>query len=453
MSSSRTARRTAEPTPRRTTRSGRPVWSNWSGSVTADPVRVEHPRSTEDVAASVRTARALGLRVKPVGSGHSFSAVAQAPDVQLRLDHLTGLVEADPATGRVRLRAGTPLHAVPALLEPLGLAMANLGDIDRQTLSGAVATGTHGTGLGFGGLATQVVGLTLVDGTGEVHRLTEDDHDLAGAVVGLGALGVVTELTVQCVEAFVLHAVERPEPLGHVLDSFVERCRTEDHLEFYWFPGTGRALTKTNTRLPRDTGLEPLSRQRRLVEDELLSNRAYAALCHLGSRAPRVVPVLNRVAAATIGNRSFTDRSDRVFATSRRVRFHETEWAVPLAALPDVQREIDAALRRRGWTVSFPLEFRAAAADDRWLSTAYGRETGYVAAHRYCREDPRAYFRLVQDIALAHDGRPHWGKMHDLGVGGLSTVHPRMADFLALRDRCDPDRVLSNEYLDRTLGG
>lgn len=439
--------------PVRIPRRGRPsaTWRNWSGSVTATPSRVEHPASADEVVDLMTRARTEGRRVKPVGSGHSFSPVAQAPDVQVQLDRLTGLVAADPATRRVTLRAGTPLHAIPALLRPLGLAMTNLGDIDRQTISGAVSTGTHGTGLAFGGLATQVVGLTLVDGTGRPQTLTENDPELAGAVVGLGALGVVTELTLQCTAAFVLSAVERPEPLAEVLDGFVERCRAEDHLEFYWFPGTTTALTKTNTRLPADAPLRPLSRSRRLVEDELLSNRAYAALCRVGARAPALVPSLNRLGAATIGDRSFTDRSDRVFATARGVRFHETEWAVPLEALVPVQREIDAALRRRGWTPSFPLELRAAAADDRWLSTAYGRETGYVAAHRFHREDPGDYFRLVRDVALAHDGRPHWGKQHDLDHARLAAAYPRMGDVVALRDRLDPDRVLSNAYLDRVL--
>lgn len=418
-------------------RAPRHTWSNWAGSVTADPVRA---------------ARAEGLRVKAVGSGHSFSAVAQAPDVQLRLDRLTGLVDADPAARRVTLRAGTPLHDIPRLLAPLGLAMTNLGDIDRQTVSGAVSTGTHGTGLAFGGLATQVVGLRLVDGTGEVRHLDEGDPELAGAALSLGALGVLTEVTLRCTDAFVLRAVERPEPLPHVLASFVERCRAEDHLEFYWFPGTGTALTKTNTRLPAGTPLAPLTRRRRLVEDELLSNQVYAGMVRLGARVPAVVPALNRVGAATIGKRSFTDHSHRVFVTSRRVRFHETEWAVPLEALPQVQREIDAQLRRRGWRVSFPLEFRAAAADDRWLSTAHGRESGYVAAHRFHQEDPGGYFALVRDIALAHDGRPHWGKMHDLDHPRLAAAYPRMADLVALRDRLDPGGTFANDYLDRVLG-
>lgn len=435
----------------RRSRSARPAWRNWSGSVSADPVRVEHPRSVGEVVTAVRRARAEGLRVKPVGSGHSFSSVAAAPDVQVRLEGMTGVVSVDPASRRATLRAGTPLHAIPALLDPLGLAMTNLGDIDRQTLSGAVATGTHGTGLSYGGLATQVVGLSLVDGTGAVQTFGEHDPELAGAVISLGALGVVTELTLQCTDAFALALVEQTEPMGQVLETFVERCRTEDHLEFFWFPGTDVALTKTSTRLPADTQLSPLSRRRRLLEDELLANRVYALMCRLGARVPAVVPALNRVGAATVGGRRVTDRSDRVFVTSRSVRFHETEWAVPLDALAPVQQEIDAALRRRGWTPSFPLEFRAAAADDRWLSTGYGRQSGYVAAHVFHREDPGPYFRLVRDIALAHDGRPHWGKMHDLDHGALASRLPRMGDFVALRDRLDPDRLFANPYLDQVL--
>ncbi|MDO5740421.1 MAG: D-arabinono-1,4-lactone oxidase [Ornithinimicrobium sp.] len=431
---------------------GRSAWHNWSGSVTARPVRVDRPWSQDEVVSVIHRAREQGLRVKAVGAGHSFSPIAHAPGVQVDLTGLTGLVAADATRGQVTLRAGTPLHAIPALLAPHGLAMANLGDIDRQTISGAVSTGTHGTGLGHGGLATQVVGLSLVDGTGQLRTFTQEDPELRGAVIGLGALGVVTEVTLQCVGAFALHAVERPEPLEHVLETFVERCQSEDHLEFYWFPHTGTASTKTNTRLPADSPLAPLSRRQRVLDDELLANGAYAATCRVGAQLPFIVPTLNRVAASLYGDRSFTDRSDRVFATSRRVRFHETEWAVELEAVPTVQREIEAMIRRHDFRVSFPLEFRAAAPDDLWLSTAHERTTGYVAAHRFAREDPTEYFRAVRDIALAHGGRPHWGKMHDLDHASLAARYRRMDDFLQLRDRLDPDRLFGNDYLTRVLG-
>ena len=428
------------------------TWRNWSGSVTATPTRVDRPTSEEEVAAIVRRAAEQGRRVKPVGAGHSFSPIAHAPDVQLDLTHLAGLLDADPARDRVTLAAGTRLHSIPDLLGPLGLAMTNLGDIDRQSISGAVSTGTHGTGLGFGGIATQVVGLRLVDGTGTVRTLTEGDPELAGAVVGLGALGVVTALTLQCVEAFTLQAVERPEPLEEVLESFVERCAQVDHLEFYWFPHTRVALTKTNTRAPDDAPTTPLTRRQRLVDDELLANGVYALTCRLGRRLPGAVPTINRVATSLVGDRTFSDSSHRVFTTSRSVRFHETEWAVPLEELPAVQREISRMIDRLRLRVSFPLEFRAAAADELWLSTAHGRTTGYVAAHRFAGESPDAYFAAVRDIALAHGGRPHWGKMHDLGQAQLAQAYPRMPDFLALRDLLDPGRVLGNDYLDRVLG-
>ncbi|MGO0576943.1 D-arabinono-1,4-lactone oxidase [Ornithinimicrobium panacihumi] len=428
-------------------------WRNWSGSVTARPVRVQRPATEDEVVDVVVRARDEGVRVKPVGAGHSFSPIAHAPGVQVDLDGLTGVVEADRTRRQVTLRAGTRLHSIPSLLEPFGLAMANLGDIDRQTISGAVSTGTHGTGLAFGGIATQVVGLRLVDGGGTVRTYHEQDPELAGAVVGLGALGVVTELTLQCVDAFDLEAVERPEPLPHVLETFVERCGQEDHLEFYWFPHTDVALTKTNTRRPHGARLRPLTRRQRAVDDDLLANGLYSLTCRLGRRLPRTVPAINRVATSLVGDREFSDRSHRVFTTSRKVRFHETEWAVPLEALPTVQREIAAMIDRLGLRVSFPLEFRAAAADDLWLSTAHGRRSGYVAAHRFVQESPDDYFRAVRDIALAHDGRPHWGKMHDLDHATLAAAYPRMRDFLALRDTLDPDRVFGNDYLARVLAG
>ena len=430
------------------------TWRNWARTEAVRPLRVERPADAGAVQRAVRAAAASGLRVKPVGSGHSFTGIAVAPDVQLDLADLSGVIDADAATGRVTLGAGTPLHRLPGLLEPHGLALANMGDIDRQTVSGAISTGTHGTGLGFGGLATQVVGATLVTGTGELLRVDERERpDLLPAVrLGLGALGVLVDVTLQLVPRFVLHAVERPEPLDEVLAAWDDRVRDADHVEFYWFPHTATALTKTNTRLPGDAPRQPLGRVSRWIDDELLANGVYRGICALGRVAPSVTPFFARQVERLTGDRDFTDRSPAVFTTHRSVRFAEMEYALPLEAVPAAFGEVRALIERRGWRISFPIEVRAAASDDVWLSTAYGRETGYIAVHRYFREDPREYFGAVEAIMRAHDGRPHWGKLHSLDADALRGAYPRFDDFLRVRDELDPDRRFANPYLDRVLG-
>lgn len=430
------------------------LWRNWSRTEAVRPLRVERPATTGAVQRAVATAAASGLRIKPVGAGHSFTGIAVAPGVQLDLTDLSGVVDADVATGRVTLAAGTRLHQLPGLLAPYGLAMPNMGDVDRQTIAGATSTGTHGTGLRFGGLATQIVAATLVTGTGELITVSETVHpELLPAVrVGLGALGVLVDVTLQLVPRFVLHAVERPEPFDEVLDGWLDRVSDADHFEFYWFPHTDTALTKTNTRLPGDAVRTPLGRVSRWVDDELLANGVYRAICGLGRVAPGTTPFFARQVDKVTGNRDFTDFSPTVFTSHRAVRFREMEYAVPLEATPGAIRAVRALIERKGWRISFPIEVRAAASDENWLSTAYGRNTGYVAVHRYFREDPREYFTAVEDIMRGFGGRPHWGKMHTQTAETLRELYPRFDDFLRVRDELDPERRFSNPYLDRVLG-
>jgi FAD-linked oxidoreductase len=430
------------------------VWRNWARTESVRPVRVERPASVGAVQRAVVAAGKAGLRVKAVGSGHSFSGIAVAPGVQLDLLDLRGVVSVDAAAGQVTLAAGTRLFELPALLAPHRLALANMGDVDRQTISGATSTGTHGTGGAFGGLATQITALTLVTGDGTLLHVSETENAelLPAARLGLGALGILVDVTLQCVPSYLLHAVEAPEPLEDVLDTYLDRSALADHFEFYWFPHTETALTKTNTRLPPVAGRAPLGRVSRWVDDELLANGAYRAICGLGALLPPVVPGFNRLAARLSGRREFTDVSDRVFVTSRTVRFREMEYALPRAQVPGALREVRALIERRGWRISFPLEVRSAAADDLWLSTAAGRETGYIAVHRYVAEDPAEYFHAVEAIMRAHDGRPHWGKMHYLDAESLRAGYPHFDDFLLVRDRLDPERRFSNSYLERVLG-
>jgi len=438
------------------------VWQNWGRSVRVRPQSVSRPVSVDKVIQVVRDAAARGIRVKAIGSGHSFTGIAIATGIQLDLSGLTGLIRLDPATLRVTFAAGTTLHDAGQLLEANGLAFENLGDIDSQTISGAISTGTHGTGARFGGIATRVVGLTMVTADAGVLRIGDtgggrvDNADLLpAAAIGLGALGVIVDVTVQCVPAFLVHSVERRERLDTVLGDFEARAAAVDHFEFFWFPHTEVVLTKTNTRLAITAVRRPLSPARAWFDDRVMANSIFSLTCGLARLVPALTPAINRLATTLTGDREFTERSTGVFATPRTVRFREftTEpFAIRQADDEQVRVALGRLIDDRGWTISFPVEVRVTAADDLWLSPAHGRASGYIAVHRHCREDPLEYFRAVEQIFLSHGGRPHWGKMHFQAAAALAEAYPRHAEFVALRDRLDPDRLFSNAYLEKVLG-
>ncbi|GAA4924086.1 D-arabinono-1,4-lactone oxidase [Actinomycetospora succinea] len=424
------------------------MWRNWSGTVTATPARVHVPRSVDDVVAAVRAVR--GSHLRPRGSGHSFTPLAATDAHALDLRGWTGIESLDTTTGRVRVRAGTTLRALNAALDAHGLALENLGDIDVQTISGALATGTHGTGARLGGLATQVVALDLVLADGTPVACSAGDALFEAARIGLGALGVVTHVTLRCVPAFALRASERPEPLEDVLAHLDTLFDEADHVEFYWFPYGAQALVKRNQRV--DDPPAPLHPVRRFVEYDVVENAAFGALCRVGRAFPATAVPLGRVASGVLSAREYGDRSHRVFTTRRRVRFAESEWAVPRARLAGVLDELRALVPRLEHPVLFPVEVRVAAADDVWLSTAHGRDTAYVAIHQYVGAPRAEYFAAFGEIAAAAGGRPHWGKEHHLDAAALAERYPRFEDFRRVRRDVDPSGLFGNEHLDRVLG-
>ncbi|WP_024876950.1 D-arabinono-1,4-lactone oxidase [Saccharomonospora piscinae] len=431
-------------------------WTNWAGTAVALPRRTHRPADAPGIAAAVAEAARHGRRLRPLGSGHSFSPVAATdPGADaLDLSAFTGLLSADVEAGLVTVRAGTTLRRLNTLLAALGLAMTNLGDIDAQTVAGAISTGTHGTGARFGGLATQVRALELVTADGSTVRCSPTDHsDLFDAArVGLGALGVITSVTLQCEPAFVLDAHEGPRPLDTVLAEFDDLAETTDHVEFYWFPYGRNALLKRNTRRTDGTPPRPLPAARRFLDYTVMENVAFGSLCRLGRAVPRLVPALGSLASSALSTRRYSDASHRVFATHRAVRFVESEYAVPREALGDVLRDLRALVSRLRHPVAFPVEVRVAASDDIWLSTAYGRDTAYVAVHQYVGMPYEEYFAGFARIAAGVDGRPHWGKLHDLDAGRLRELYPRFDDFRRVRSRLDPGGLFANAYLDRVLG-
>lgn len=429
-------------------------WRNWGRTEKSRPVLEVAPKTVDQVVLAVQRARETGHTVKPIGASHSFTAIGATDGVRLSMASLRGLVDVDLELGRVTLWAGTHLWELPSILDPLGLALENMGDIDSQTITGATSTGTHGTGLGIGGLSTRIVAATLVTGTGEVIDVDEHQNAelLPAVALGLGALGVLLTVTIQCVPRFLLRAVEAPAPFEEVLENYEDLNRNADHFEFYWFPHTESTRTKTNTRLPIEAGARPLGKVSRFVDEEVVNNAMLGAVVGFERLVPSTTPGINRAIESISSSRDYCDVSHRVFVTRRRVRFREMEYALPLAAVPAALRELREMIDRKGFRISFPVEVRAAAADDLLLSTAHGRESGYIAVHRYWRDPDHEYFREAEAVLKAHDGRPHWGKMHTRDAESLRKTYPKFDEFIAVRDRLDPDRVFANPYLERVLG-
>nr|WP_257930127.1 MULTISPECIES: D-arabinono-1,4-lactone oxidase [unclassified Brevibacterium] len=434
---------------------------NWSGHVHAYPHTFRRPTSAGELSEVLTSAAEAGQRVRPVGAGHSFTPVAAGDEVMVNLDHLSGIISVDEASQRVRFHAGTRLRDIPALLAPFGLALANQGDVNPQALAGAISTSTHGTGLGFTGFAGTLTGLSLMgpDGTAVQLSATRDPEIFDLARVSLGVLGIVTEIELQCVSSFDLIAEEVVTDLDDLLDDLEPRMRAADHFEFYWFPHTDTALTKTNTRVgPGEIGPGHLAeagvrnRILNLLDKEVVENGALRLAVELGSAVPSLVPHINRIAQSAVSDRTYRAPGHDVFVTPRRVRFNEMEYAVPFASGAEVIAEIRAAIESRGWTISFPIEVRSAAADDVPLSTAYERDTMYIAVHRYVKDDFAEYFRVVEQICRRHGGRPHWGKIHSLGAGELRELYPRFEDFCALRNQLDPQAVFGNRFTDSLFG-
>jgi L-gulono-1,4-lactone dehydrogenase len=427
-------------------------WRNWAGNVTARPLRVASPGSVAELADVVRRAAEDGLRAKAVGTGHSFTPAAVTDGVLIRPERLTAVREIDTAAGTVTVEAGLPLRRLNQVLDGVGLSLTNMGDIMEQTVAGAVSTGTHGTGRDSGSIAAQIRALELVTADGSVLTCSAERNPevFAAARIGLGALGVIGSITFAVEPAFLLTAREEPMRFDEVLARFDQLVAGNEHFEFYWFPHTDNCNTKRNNRGSGPAA--PLPALRGWVDDELLSNGVFQAACSLGRAVPASVPGIARIASRALSAREYTDTAYKVFTSPRRVRFVEMEYALPRAAAVPALREVKAMVERSAFRVGFPVEVRVAPADDITLSTASGRDSVYIAVHMYRGSRHQEYFTAVERIMTAHQGRPHWGKLHTRDAEYLASVHPRFSEFTALRDRLDPGRVFGNDYLRRVLG-
>jgi L-gulono-1,4-lactone dehydrogenase len=426
-------------------------WRNWAGDQACRPAEVVRPRDRSELAAAIAAAADEERIVSVVGSGHSFTEAAMTGGTMIDLAALSGTLDADPSSGLVKVGAGTVLADLNEELHGLGLAMENLGDIDRQTIAGAISTGTHGTGAKLRNISSQVEALELITAGGEVRELGAGEADLlAAARVGVGALGAISAVTLRCVPSFTLHRVDTPLPREEVFESFGQRADAHDHFELFTFPYADSALVLERNRT--DSAPQPRGRAAAYLNDIVLENWALEALSASCKLVPAAIPALSRLAARLASGNSSTDRSDRIFANERRVRFTEMEYGVPREDGPEAARRVIEWVRANRYPVFFPIEMRVAAGDDALLSPSHGRDTTYIAVHQYRGMEWRPYFEAVEEIMDGYGGRPHWGKRHFQTAATLADCYPRWADFQAAREQLDPDRLFTNEYAARVLG-
>jgi L-gulono-1,4-lactone dehydrogenase len=426
-------------------------WTNWAGDQRCTPAAIERPGSREELRAAVSGAVASGRSVRASASGHSFTGIALTDGVMVRLDRLARPLDFDAETGLFKVEAGIVLGELNRALDARGVAFENLGDIDRQSVAGAISTGTHGTGERFGSISAQIAGMEIVTADGSVVEVSESDPDLLRAArVGLGALGIVYSVTVRTVPAYTLDRVDSPGPLDETLQRLDELNAGTDHFEFYVFPHTDVALHRESRR----TDEPPRPRHPALVyAQEVILENWVGRLFALGARRmPSQAPRLSRIASRGVGRSRKVDRSYKVFASERHIRFTEMEYAIPREHAREAIERVIAEASRPEHGVAFPIEVRFAADDDSLLSSSHQRDTCYIAVHQDRKLAWEPYFRAVEAIAGCYGGRPHWGKRHFQTAEALAPLYPRWDEFQRLRARLDPGGAFRNDYTDRVLG-
>lgn len=419
------------------------------------------PTTAAEIAHVVQRAVESHSTIKCVGAGHSFTGAAATNGILVSLDNYSGVesvqpihdAQGNPVGADVTVFAGTRLHQVSPLLWDLGLAQENLGDFNQQSVAGAISTGTHGTGANFGGIPTTIQALQIITGTGEVLDCdaTHNPELFEAAKLGIGAVGIISTITLRCVPAFVLHAKDSPGRIDDVLDDLDAFFHSDDHVEFFWFPHSDGISIRKNTRLPADAQLSPKGSLQKKISEEFVQNDLFGVACTLVRQRPTLARHLNKVSASLMSRSHYTDRSYKVFASARKVRFVEMEYAVPAEAAADVLAELRTYLDRAECPTPFPVEVRCAKADTIMMSTAFGRNVVYIAVHQFVGMEYQPYFDYAEALFRAAGGRPHWGKMHTLGVDELRDIHPNYDAFVAVRDQYDPQRVFRNSYLQQVL--
>ncbi len=400
------------------------VWRNWAGNLQAGAINIVHPTSEAEIVSLVRRAASEKETLRVVGSGHSFTPLCVTNGTLITLDGLQGVISIDQATQTARILAGTKISQLGEPLLQAGLALANQGDIDYQALAGAVSTGTHGTGVKYGSFSTMVTALRMVLANGEILFCSAEIEPemFRAAQLGLGALGVLTEIVLQLVPAYRLHERTWVASFEETMAQLEYHLDVNDHFEFFWLPRYDSSVMKSLT-----------------LTDESPFGGVPVAPAPPGTLERYSVP--ERV-----------DWSHRIYPSERQVKFVEMEFAVPYASGPECFCAIRDLMLNRYPQVTWPIEYRTQRADDIFLSPAFGRDVVTISLHEAPDRPYEAFFKDAEAIFRTFDGRPHWGKLHNLRAPDFEQLYTQWARFQSVREQLDPSGLFLNPYL-RTIFG
>jgi FAD/FMN-containing dehydrogenase len=426
------------------------AFRNWSGIHRSVPRSWEAPRSEAELADLLARSDAGGRRCKAIGSGHSWSDAAVPEDVAIDTSHLSGILGFDPVRPSITVGGGTRLEEITDALDARGFALPILGSIAKQTVAGAIATATHGSSLMHGNLSSLVTGMRLVTPRGEVLDLGDGDPRLEAARVHLGALGVVTAVTLGVVPAFTLCEEREAIPFAAATRDLEAIARSAEFVKLWWLPTTGRAVVFRYRRTDEPAVDERLARW---LDEEIVNKRLFDAVLRLAGVAPRTTSWINAAVAATyLGASRRVVRSDRAFNLAMPPSHREAEWAFDLADAGPALEALSTLVRRDRLRINFPCEIRFVRADAAWMSPAHGRDTCQIGVYQAESPDLAPWFAGAEIIAAALGARPHWGKESTWDHTRNARALPRWADFRALADALDPKATMENAFLARVLG-
>lgn len=418
-------------------------WSNWSGAQVCHPKGIFMPKSEDELKNFFQENKLKGIRI--VGSGHSFSPVVPTDEVIISLDEMQGLIEVDKENHEVEVWAGTKLHRLSRILSENGYGLINMGDVDKQSIAGALCSGTHGTGVELGILSACIEALTIVTPQGEEIRFSQEDPEqLNLARVNLGLLGVVTRMRLKVMPEYKIYNKKRRNSLFDCLEHLEINYTENRHYEFFWFPHSDQVQECFSNITDKEI-IEKSATSKKL--NYFLENDIFNLMSHVARLMPGSSANISKLCALVVGEEERVNLSYKVFAHDRDVRFQEMELAIEAQYAKEAILAVDKYIKDNKIAVHFPIEVRFTAADDIALSGSYQKKTCYLAFHMFKGMPYEEYFKGIQNLLDQYQPRAHWGKMSFFEPEVYHKRYPKLKDFVALRRKLDPDGVMLNKWL------